>query len=786
MSREEILEKMSLKEKIAYCSGEDFWHTKSVSSYAVESIMMADGPHGLRKQENTADMLGLNESVKATSFPTASISACSFDVDLISRMGQAIATEAKNHEVSVILGPGINIKRNPLCGRNFEYFSEDPYLSGKLASAFVQGAKKEEIGTCLKHFALNNQEYKRFSSDSLADERTMREIYLSAFETAVKEGRPDMVMCAYNKINGTYCSDNRWLLTDVLRNEWGFDGTVVTDWGAMSDRVKSFQAGCDLCMPGGSAYMEAEAFEAVQNGGLSEKDIDSCVSRIMHLAECKSAVFAKLPETTAEETEAVLERHCELAKKIALESAVLLKNENSILPASKEEVAFMGYMAKELRYQGAGSSHINPWKIENIIEVCPEVPFAEGYDVHGDTDDTKLAEAVELAKKVKIPVIFAGLPDAYESEGFDREHMQMPRGHLDLIEAVAKVNSDTVVVLFSGSVVEVPFIDSVKAILYMGLPGQSGARATCELLFGETNPCGKLAETWPIKYEDCISSDYYGQKDAEYREGIYVGYRYYLSADIPVRFPFGYGLSYTQFTYSDLQVKENVVTCMVTNTGTVLGKEIVELYIETLAKGCYRAKRELKGFQKVELLPGESKQVTFVLDERSFSVWQDGWVIPKGVYRICIGQNCEEIVLDAHVEKDGEDINYIGLPSWYLKISDSPSQKDFEQLLGRKIEKKSVKKGQYTMQNTVMEMKEDSVVMKLLFKVIENMMAKKFGGKKDYRNPSFKMMVLTAADCSLSGMKINSGMKNYLVEGLLEIANGHFFKGIRKVMKRVK
>ena len=786
MNRAEILENMSLKEKIAYCSGEDFWHTKSVSACEVESIMMADGPHGLRKQENTADMLGLNESVKATSFPTASISACSFDVDLISQMSRAIAREAKNHKISVILGPGVNIKRNPLCGRNFEYFSEDPYLSGKLGAAFIQGAKQEEIGTCVKHFALNNQEYKRFSSDSLADERTMREIYLAAFETAVKEGKPDMVMCAYNKINGTYCSENRWLLTDVLRNEWEFEGTVVTDWGAMNDRIKSFQAGCDLCMPGGSAYLEAEAFEAVENGVLSENDIDSCVLRIMSLAEKKKAVFTQLQEPTDREKEAVLESHCELAKKIALESAVLLKNENSILPVCKDDVAFMGYMAKELRYQGAGSSHINPWKIENIIEICPEVPFIEGYDVHGDTEDTKLTEAVELAKKVKIPVVFAGLPDAYESEGFDREHMQMPKGHLALIEAVAMVNPNTVVVLFAGSVVAVPFINSVKAILYMGLPGESGAKSTCDLLFGKANPCGKLAETWPVKYEDCICSDYFGQKNAEYREGIYVGYRYYLSADVPVRFPFGYGLSYTQFVYSDLQVNENVVTCMITNTGKVSGKEIVQLYIEPLAQGCYRAKRELKGFQKVELEAGESKQVTFVLDERSFSVWQDGWVIPKGEYRICIGKNCEEIILDEIVEKKGEDINCADIPSWYLSVGDLPSQEDFEQLLGRKIKNQAVKKGQYTMQNTVMEMKEDSFVMKILFKVIENMMAKKFGGKKDYRNPSFKMMVFTAADCSLSGMKINSGMKNYLVEGLLEIANGHFFKGIRKMMKRVK
>ena len=366
MTGKEILQQMSLKEKIAYCSGEDFWHTKSVPSCSVDSIMMADGPHGLRKQENTSDMLGLNESIKATSFPTASILACSYDVDLVRQVGAAIALEAKQNEVSVILGPGVNIKRNPLCGRNFEYFSEDPHLAGKLGAAFVKGTKAHNIGSCVKHFALNNQEYKRFVSDSLADERTMREIYLAPFETVVKEAEPEMVMCAYNKINGTYCSDNKWLLTDVLRKEWGFDGVVVTDWGALSNRMESFKAGCDLCMPGGAAYMEAETVSAVEQGLVQETDIDASVLRILDLAEKKNAVFRQYVLPAKEEKEKILERHYELAKRVATESAVLLKNEDSILPVRKEDVAFIGYMAKEPRYQGAGSSHINPWKIKNI------------------------------------------------------------------------------------------------------------------------------------------------------------------------------------------------------------------------------------------------------------------------------------------------------------------------------------------------------------------------------------------------------------------------------------
>ena len=786
MTKEKTIPPITLKEKIAYCSGKDFWHTKSIPAYRIPEIMMADGPHGLRKQENSADMLGINESVKATCFPTAVATSCSFDVDLIGQMAKAIAKEAKNNEVSIVLGPGVNIKRNPLCGRNFEYFSEDPYLAGKLGQAFVKAVQGEGIGTSVKHFALNNQEYKRFLSDSILDERTMREIYLSAFEEVIKKGKPDTVMCAYNKINGTYCSENKWLLTDVLRKEWGFDGVVVTDWGAMSNRIKSFQAGCDLSMPGGAAYMEAEALEAVKSKELSENDIDASVARILKLVNEKAPVIENREKLKNKQKEEILNHHHELAVKVAEESAVLLKNTDCILPVKMSDVGFIGYMAENIRYQGAGSSHINPWKLQSVTELCKEVPYAKGCDCYGQTTEELLKDAVDLAKKVKVPVVFAGLPEAYESEGFDREHMKMPKGHLDMIEAVTNANSNTVVVIFAGSVVEMPFYPKVKAILYMGLPGQGGAKATLNLLLGECNPCGKLAETWPIRYEDCICSDYYGQKNAEYREGIYVGYRYYLSADIPVQFPFGYGLSYTEYEYSSLKVEGNTVSCIVTNMGNVAGKEIVQLYVEPKNNQAYRPKRELKGFKKVELNPGESKTIFFELDDRSFSIWQNDWVIPKGEYDICIAKNSLEICLRETVFKDGVEVTYNHLPDWYINPNDSIGQNEFEEYLGRKIEEPKVIKGQYTMQNTVMEMKDEAFVMKMIFFVIETMMAKKFGGKKDYRNPSFKMMVLMAADCSLSGMKINSGMKNYLIEGMLEIANGHFFKGIAKMMKRVK
>ncbi len=778
MNIEQILEKMTLEEKIAFCSGADFWHTKEMSHRGIPSMMMSDGPHGLRKQPETADMLGINESVPATSFPTAVLSACSWDKELLRKEGEAIAREAIANKVSLVLGPGANIKRNPLCGRNFEYFSEDPYLSGKLAAAHISGIEKTGTGSSLKHFALNNQEYKRFSSDSLVDERTMREIYLASFETAVKEGKPSTVMCSYNKINGTYSSDNRWLLTNVLRDEWRFDGLVVTDWGAMSDRIKGFKAGCDLMMPGGSEYMEKECAEAVRCGALSEKDIDACARRVLEL----------VAKTKRETTESVdMQAHYELARQIAEESAVLLKNEDDVLPLKdKSEVVFVGHMAKEIRYQGSGSSHINPWKLVNVTDACPDVRFVEGCLPDGRTNEKLLAEAEAAAKNAKKIVVFAGLTDIYESEGFDRENMKMPVGHVEMIERMTAVNENVIVVLMCGSAVEVSRIDKVKAVLYMGLPGEAGGEAMVNLLFGKANPSGKLAETWPISYDDCICKDYYGTpyKNAQYREGIYVGYRYYETAGVKTRFPFGYGLSYTKFAYSDLMVEGNRVSCTVKNIGTVTGKEVVQLYIEPIKSSVHRPVCELKGFEKVELAPGESKKVTFTLDERSFAIWADGWKILTGEYKICINKNCQEICLVKEVHIDGIELSDDeNLPNWYRTMKGIPSKQDWERLLGRKIVEKPVQKGEFSKESTVMEMKDHSLIMKMVYFGMETVMAKKFGGR-DYSNPTFKMMMTTAMDCSVSGMQINGGIKGHLLEGLVEIANGRFFKGIKLMLKK--
>lgn len=774
-------EQMKLKEKIALCSGSDFWHTKAMLQHGLPAMMMCDGPHGLRKQEDATDRLGVNQSVPATCFPAAVSTACSFDEDLISEIGQAIAEEAAANGVGLLLGPSANIKRNPLCGRNFEYISEDPHLSGKLAAAYIRGAESTGVCTSLKHFAFNSQEYKRFSSDSVLDERTARELYLAGFEMAVKKGHPSTVMCAYNKFNGEHCSDSRLLLTDILRTEWGFDGAVVTDWGAMNDRIRAFQAGCDLSMPGGSAYMEAEAMQAVANGILDAADVDRSAQRVCRLVEkgIKAIENARPADMAA---------HYQLARKAATESAVLLKNDDGILPAFELEAAFIGHMAKELHYQGAGSSYVNPWKLTNATEACPEIPFAEGCNADGETDEALLHEAAETARKAKVAIVFAGLTDKYESEGFDRESMSMPDGYDRLIETVAAVNPNTVVVLLCGSVVELPWADKVKAILYMGLPGEAGGDAIADLLFGRAIPCGKLAESWPYRYEDCVSASYYahGKKDAHYREGLYVGYRYYASAGAPVRYPFGHGLSYTHFIYSDLKIDGDTVTCKVTNAGNVTAKEVAQLYIQPPKGPFYRPVRELKSFRKIELAPGESRSVSFELDDRSFAVWNSAWIIPGGSYTILVGSSSEDLPLSGEIMKPENQLETPDVPSWYFTLEGTPSHADFEMLAGHSVIEKPLKKGEFTMNNTVMEMKDYSLVMKIMFKAMEYTIAKGLDGKKSYSDPTFRMMMNSAADASLSSIKINGGMKNYVLEGMLEMANGRFFKGICTMCKRAK
>ena len=780
MDIQNIVSKMPLKDKISLCTGADFWHTKAMPQYGIPAIMMTDGPHGLRCQADETDMLGIHESLPATCFPAAVTAGATWNRALYAAEGKAIGTEASAAGVSVVLGPGCNIKRNPLGGRNFEYISEDPYFSGKMAAAFIRGQQSAGVSSSIKHFAVNNQEYKRQNGDSQLDARTLREIYLTPFEIAAKESQPDTVMCSYNKINGVYASDNRELLTDILREQWGFSGLVVTDWGALNNRLDGYRAGCDLNMPGGSKFMENATLEAVRSGQLEEKYIDAAVERILRLV--KKSQKIRRPEVD-------WDAHHDLAQKVAEQGAVLLKNEDRILPLAECDMILIGYMAANLRYQGSGSSHIHPTKLVNVSDALPNVPYLPCCDVNGNVTQADLCRAAEAAKKQKAAVVVVGLPDCCESEALDRDHMGLPEGHNKLVEAVAAANPNTVVVLLGGSAMELPWAHRVKAILYMGLPGQAGGQAAANLLTGKANPSGKLTETWPMSYADVISRDTFGKKNTEYREGIYVGYRYYDKAGKPVRYPFGHGLSYTAFQYSDLTIRDRKVSVQVKNIGPVSGAEVVQLYIAPAKGGIFRPTKELKGFERVELESGESKTVEFILDDRSFAIWSDGWKIPGGTYRIQIGASCQDIRLEQSVAVTGEQIPIPAWQagSWYDTLQDTPTREEWEKVMGHPVPiPAEPQKGQFSMDSTCMEMKDHSLVMKIQYKVTEHIVARSFGGKKDMNDPAYRMMITCATDCPMRSVVISSGgmLGESLAEGLLQMANGHYIKGIITILQK--
>ena len=765
----EILQTLTLKEKIALCNGADFWHSKAMPEQGVPAITMSDGPHGVRYQSDAGDMLGVNRSQPATCFPTAVTSGATWDPNLLAAEGEAIGQEGLFYGVDVVLGPGVNIKRNPLCGRNFEYFSEDPCLAGAMGAAWVRGAQSTGIGTSLKHFAANNQEYKRFNGNSQVDERTLREIYLPAFETVVKQAQPETVMCSYPRINGVHASDNHWLLTDVLRREWGFQGMVVTDWGALCNRVKAMHAGCDLSMPGGSNYMEDWVEAAVQDGSLPESDVDACAARVIALV-LKSQTRPKGKPFDRE-------AHHALARRVAESGAVLLKNEDGILPLQAEDVVLIGEMARTMRYQGSGSSHINPTRLISLCEAWPQAPFVPGCDTKGNVTEESLAQAAAAAKSAKVAVVCAGLPDLYESEGFDRETIAMPEGHVRLIETVAAANPNTVVVLFCGSAVETPWIDRVKAVLYMGLPGQAGGEAAAALLTGTANPGGKLTETWPLSYDQVPSRDTFGQKVTRYKEGLYVGYRYYDTAGVPVRYPFGYGLSYTRFAYSDLTVENRTVRVAVTNIGDCPGAEVAQLYIAPPRTGPYRPAKELKGFARVYLTPGESRTVDFPLDDRSFAIWSDGWKVPAGTYTLLVGSSSVDIRLQQEIEMPGADLPAPAWQagSWYETLQGLPTDDEFAALYGSPLQDDPpLEPGRFSMEDSIMEMKDFSPLMMQAFRGTEATIAQGFGGKADYSNPDFRMMIMSGADAPLRAAVLSSGgsFPAAAAQGLLAAANG--------------
>lgn len=701
----ETIQKMTLEEKASLCSGHDYWHSEGVPSAGIPSVMLTDGPHGIRKRaEKTSEKShSILKGAPAICYPTASATACSWDADLLYKMGQALGDECLKERISVLLGPGVNIKRSPLCGRNFEYFSEDPVLAGEMAAAFINGVQSKGIGTSIKHYAVNNQETRRMTVNAVVDERTLRELYLAPFETAVKKAQPWTVMCAYNRLNGVYCAENKWLLTDVLRRDFGFEGIVVTDWGAENDRVEGLLAGQELEMPFSGGANDRKIAQAVRDGKISEGFLDQMVDRLIDLAKKSEKVLGDYTYDAA--------AHHALAREIAGQCMVLLKNEGGLLPLKKNQrVALIGEMAKRPRYQGAGSSQINPTQLDcaydTMVQEGIAVDYAPGYSTDRKnkiSDDMFLSEAIAKAKGADVAVLFIGLTDEYETEGNDRKHMQLPPLHNRLVNEVSKVNPNVVVVLAGGAAFELPWADRVPAILHSHLCGQAGGSATVDILFGDVNPCAKLAETYPMVLADVPSTNYFPGTavSVEYREGIYVGYRYYDKANVGVRFPFGYGLSYTTFEYSDLalsagSIKDTdtlTVSFQVKNTGGVDGAEIAQVYVADVDSTIYRAPKELKGFRKIFLKAGEEKTVSVTLDKRAFAYYNvalGDWHVESGEFKILVGASSRDIRLEGSVEVqstvEAEIPDYrASAPSYYSGDLMHVPDAEFEAVLGHEI-----------------------------------------------------------------------------------------------------
>lgn len=783
---------LTLEEKIALLSGSDQWHTQAVSRLCVLPIMVADGPHGLRKQDTEGDHLGIGTSMRSTCFPPAATSANSWDPDLLFAMGKAIGAEALQEGVSVVLGPGVNIKRSPLCGRNFEYFSEDPYLAGTLGSAWIRGLQSMGVGASLKHLAANNQERWRMLNDSLVDERALREIYLAAFEKAVKEAKPWTVMAAYNKLNGAYCAESLELLTGVLREEWGFDGLVISDWGAVNDPSLAVKAGMDLEMPASYGVSAAKIRQAVASGQLCVNILDQSVKRVLELVARGTA--AKRPDFRYDPNQ-----HHTLARKIAAESAVLLKNEAHLLPLDPvNKPAILGQFAVEPRYQGTGSSLINPTKLDHVLEQLESegiaYSFAPGYALeHDEPLEHLLQEACLAAQGAKVAIVFAGLTARYESEGYDRSHLELPPSHNELIKRVAAVNPNTVVVLSAGAPVTMPWLGQVGAVLHSYLGGQAGAGAIVDLLFGKLNPSGKLAETYPIAVNDHLANEFfaYNREQTEYRESIFVGYRYYDAAQKEVLFPFGYGLSYTQFLYSDLELTSSKLTagdiltvrCTIKNSGLRAGAEIIQLYVGKEESPLYRAPHELKGFCKVYLRAGEEKTVEFSLDYRSFAYYNTqakAWHVEAGKYQIKIGPSSRELPLLGKVQMETVKAD-IQVPDYrerapaYYKLADSEtrlSREEFHVVYGQNIPELNIG-SRYFHENSTLQDLAGTFLGKIVWNGTKRHLWK-VTGAKDPDDPLWKMTWSMAQEMPLRSVVALSGgtVPDHFVQGLIRWANG--------------
>lgn len=786
-----LLQKMTTEEKAALLGGKTVWQTRENERLSIPSIFLSDGPHGLRKQAGAGDHLGLNASLEATCFPTAATIANSWDEKLGEELGEALGEEAASMDVDVLLGPGLNIKRSPLCGRNFEYFSEDPYLSGKMAAAYIRGIQRMGVAACPKHFAVNSQELRRMAMDAVVDERTLREIYLTGFEIAVKEGKSKAIMSSYNRVNGTYANENKHLLTDILRNEWGFDGMVVSDWGGNNDAVKAVEAGANLEMPNCGYGSAREIVKAVKDGTLSESVLDERVCElvkvIMDLKEHKN--------TGRDEKHSGFNReeHHRLAKRAAAESMVLLKNEASILPLDRnKKLAIIGDFAFAPRYQGAGSSMVNPTKVEAVAGIARDyklniLGMTRGYKRDGDVDEAEKKAALDLAEKADIVIFCFGLNEISESEGLDRTHMRIPQNQIELLQDISKVNENVVGILSAGSAMEMPWQSCCKAILNGYLNGQAGASATLDILTGAVNPSGRLAETYPIAYEHTPSFRYYpsSERTSEYRESIFVGYRYYDTSKVRVQYPFGFGLSYTEFTYSGLKVDDSGAELTVSNTGDRDGAEVVQMYVGLPNAIVFRPEKELKGFAKVFLKAGESRKVKIPFDDKTFRYWNvktESWEVETGTYNVMIGSSVADIRLVGTIERTGSNIgmpyNPALLPYYYTGLVQKISDEEYETLLGHKIPSGEWS-GQLGVNDAICQMYyAKSRLARFVYKVLTDKKKKsEQTGKPDLNVLFIYNMPLRAIAKMTNGMV---GMD--MVHGMVEIVNGEFFRGLGRVI----
>lgn len=787
MKQKELVEKMTLEEKAAILSGKTVWQTREISRLGIPSIFCADGPHGIRKQAGAGDHLGLNASLPATCFPTAATVANSWDTELAWEIGKALGEEASAQGVQVLLGPGLNIKRSPLCGRNFEYFSEDPYISGKMAAAYVKGIQSQGVAACPKHFAVNSQELRRMAMNAVVDERTLREIYLTGFEIAVKEGKAAAIMSSYNEVNGEYANENRHLLQDILREEWGFDGIVISDWGGSNDHVKAVKMNSNLEMPSPGLDSARELIRAFKDGTLSVEELDICVDHMVN-----AAVTLKQQEKKGTETFDAQEHH-RLARNAAAKSAVLLKNENRILPLRPgSSVAVIGDFSVEPRYQGAGSSMVNPTYLETIKSRIGDYDLQvlgihRGYHRNGEEDETFKKEALDLAEKAEIVLFFFGLDELSESEGMDRGHMRIPQNQINLLGALSQVNINVVGILSAGAAIEMPWHTCCKAILHGYLNGQAGAGAILDILTGKVNPSGHLSETYPLRLEDTPTYRNYPGKErnAEYREGLYVGYRYYDYSLKQVLYPFGFGLSYTTFEYSDLKVDPEGAAFMLRNTGTCDGAEVAQLYVALPDPKVFRPEKELKGFAKIFLKAGESRQVHIPFDDKTFRYWNvktNRWEIEGGNYQIVVAANASDLRLVGRLSVEGTTDKYpynkAQLASYFSRKVWSVPDREFEQLLGHPLPCGKWA-GQLGINDAMCQMfYAKNFLARFVYKRMTSIKKK----SEEKGRPDLNILFIYNMPFRAIAKMTNGMVSMEMVEGIVTVVNGHFLRGMRQVI----